>query len=185
MPGLSITHPDRYAVDMLSVVLGEGMSSRLFMEVRERQGLAYDIHSGVSHFQDCGAFVVDAGIDPKRVDDAVETVLVEVGRLREGVPEEELERAKRLSTGLLELRMEDTRAVSSWAGSHELLLGHVLDENGQAGTLEEKPETPLVEGVTTDDMARVANDLLLTEKLNMAVVGPRRAERRFLRALKL
>jgi len=176
LPGLSITHPDRYAVDMLSVVLGEGMSSRLFMEVRERQGLAYDIHSGVSHFQDCGAFVVDAGIDPKRVDDAVETVLVEVGRLREGVPEEELERAKRLSTGLLVLRMEDTRAVSSWAGSHELLLGHVLDVD---------EVSRLVEGVTTDDMARVANDLLLTEKLNMAVVGPRRAERRFLRALKL
>ena len=176
LPGLSMTHPDRYALNLISVVLGEGMSSRLFMEVREKRGLAYDIQSSVTHFQDCGALVVNAGVDPKRVYTAVETIMAEVGRLREGVPDTEMERAKRLSTGMLLLRMEDSRAVSSWMGSQELLLGKVLD-------VDEVIER--VNRVTAEDVRRVSNDLLVNEKLNMAVVGPCRGEVRFRRSLKL
>ena len=174
LPGLSVTHPDRYALDLLSAVLGEGMSSRLFLEVREKRGLAYDIHSGVTHFLDTGAFVVEAGVDPKRAYAAVDTVLAELARLKDGVPDSELVRAKRLSTGMLMLRMEDTRAVSSWTGSQELLLGEVQDVD---------QVTEQVESVTTEDLRRVANDLLTGDKLNMALVGPVRGEARLQRAL--
>ena len=176
VPGVSLQHPDRYALDLLSVILGEGMSSRLFVELRERRGLAYDIHSGVSHFLDCGAFVISAGVDPKRVYDAVQTIMEQAGSLRDGVPQEELGKAKRLSTGRLLLRMEDTRAVSAWMGSQELLLGEILD-------VDEAMEA--VNAVSPDDVRKVANDVLVTEKLNMAVVGPSRGQRRLQRLLKL
>ena len=176
VPGVSLHHPDRYALDLLSVILGEGMSSRLFVEVREKKGLAYDVHSGVSHFLDCGALVITAGVDPKRVYDAVETILAQVSSLRDGVPEEELERAKRLHTGRLLLRMEDSRAVSGWMGSQELLLGHILDPD---------EVVERVEKVTPEQMRKVANDVLVTERLNMAVVGPSRGHVRLQRLLKL
>ncbi len=174
--GLPVMHPDRYALDMLSVILGEGMSSRLFLEVREKQGLAYDVHSGVTHFLDCGAFVINAGVDPKRVNQAAQTILDQLGRIREGVPEEELEKAKRLATGRLLLRMEDTRAVSGWMGNQELLLGQVFDMD---------ETVKWVTRVTPDDVRRVASSLLVTEKLNMAVVGPCRGHRRLEQLLKL
>ena len=176
LPGVSTTHPDRYAVDLLSVVLGEGMSSRLFVEIRENRGLAYDIHSGVLHFQDCGALIIGAGVEPKRVYAAVDTILAEVARLKDGIPEQELDKAKRLSTGLLMLRMEDTRAVSAWAGSQELLLGRVSEVDDVIES---------VNSVTPEEVLKVAGDLLVTERLNMAVVGPSRGNARFRRLLKL
>ncbi len=176
LPGLPMTDPGLYALDLLSVILGEGMSSRLFVEIREKQGLAYDIHSTVAHFADCGAFFVNAGVDPKRVYAAVDTILAEVSRLKEGVAEEELEKAKRLATGRMLLRMEDTRAVSSWFASQELLLGHVHE-------MDEVVES--IESVTSEEVRSLANQLLTTEKLNMAVVGPHRGETRFQRSLRL
>ncbi len=176
LPGVSLTHPQRYTLDLLSVALGEGMSSRLFVEVREKRGLAYDVHSGVSHFTDTGAMVVSAGVDPKRVYDAVQTILEQVGALREGLPEDELEKAKRLSAGRLMLRMEDTRAVASWMGQSEMLLGkiaHVDDVIEQ------------VNAVTTEDVHCIANDVLVSERLNIAVVGPCRGHKRIERMLRL
>ena len=176
LPGLSTEHPDRYALDLLSVILGEGMSSRLFVTVREENGLAYDVHSGISHFMDSGAFVVSAGVDPKRIYEAVQTILVQIGGMREDVPEEELEKAKRLSTGRLMLRMEDTRAVSGWMGNQELLQDRIL-------SVDEVIEK--VGAVTQAEVSQVASRLLLTEKLNMAVVGPCRGHRRLQQMLKL
>ncbi len=165
LPGVSITHPDVYTLDLLSAVLGEGMSSRLFIEVRERLGLAYDVGCSVAHFQDCGAVVINAGVDPKRVYQASETILHELELIRNGVPEDELEKAKRMSIGRLFLRMEDTRSVSGWMGSQESLLGEVLDIDDVVSR---------VEGVTPEDVRRVANELIVADKLNMAVVGPNR-----------
>lgn len=176
LPGISLTHPDRYAMDLLSVILGEGMSSRLFVEVREKRALAYDVHSGTSHFLDTGAFVVNAGVDPKRVYDAAETILEQIGSLCEDVPEEELDKAKSLSAGRLQLRMEDTRAVASWAGNQEVLVNEIQDLDEVIDCLN---------AVTTDDLRRVANEHLVTDKLNMAVVGPCRGYRRLEKMLKL
>ena len=176
LPGVSLTHPQRYALDLMSVALGEGMSSRLFVEVREKRGLAYDVHSDVSHFSDTGAFIISAGVDPKRVYDAVQTILEQVSILRDGVGEDELEKVKRLSAGRLMLRMEDTRAVAIWMGQSEMLLGKIADVDD---VIEQ------VNAVTTDEILQLANEVLLTERLNIAVVGPCRGHRRIERMLRL
>ena len=176
LPGVSLTHPQRYALDLMSVALGEGMSSRLFVEVREKRGLAYDVHSDVSHFSDTGALIVSAGVDPKRVYDAVQTILEQVSILRDGVPEDELEKVKRLSAGRLMLRMEDTRAVAIWMGQSEMLLGKIADVDD---VIEQ------VNAVTTDEILQLANEVLLTERLNIAVVGPCRGRKRIERMLRL
>ena len=175
LPGLPLAHPDRYALDLLSVALGEGMSSRLFLEVREKRGLAYDVSSATTYLRDCGAFVVTAGVDPKRVHGAVETILAEVSALRDGLPEPELDKAKRLSTGRLLMAMEDSRAVASWMGTQEMLTGHVLDVDQVIDQ---------VNDVATDDVFRVSNNLLGGQVLNMALVGPLRGQARLRRLLK-
>ena len=176
LPGLPLEHPDRYALDLLSVILGEGMSSRLFVEVRENKGLAYDVHSGVAHFLDCGAFVVTAGVDPKRVYDAVETILAQLAGMKDAVPEEELDKAKRLVAGRLMLRMEDTRVVSGWMGNQESLEGRILNLDEVVAKADR---------VTTDDISDVAKRVLVTEGLNIAVVGPCRGRVRLERLMKL
>ena len=174
LPGLSSHDPDRFALDLLNVVLGEGMSSRLFEEIREKQCLAYDVHSYVSHFLDAGALTVYAGVDPSHINAAVRAILHELSHLPDGVPEEELRKARELSKGRLLLRMEDTRSVSSWAGVQELLLGQVR-------TVDEI--IALIDATTPEDLRRVAERIINDDKLNLAVVGPYRSQRRFLELL--
>jgi predicted Zn-dependent peptidase len=174
--GLPIEHPDRYALDLLSVVLGEGMSSRLFLELRERMGICYDVHSYVDHFLDAGSLGVYAAVDPGNAAKALKALATEVGRLRDGVQEDELRKAKELSKGRLLLRMEDTRSVSGWIGAQELLLGKVRTVDEVVGAME---------AVTAEELRRVANELLVEDGLKLAVVGPFRSERRFLPLLKL
>jgi predicted Zn-dependent peptidase len=171
LQGLPLDHPDRYALDLLSVLFGESMSSRLFVELRERQGLCYDVHSYVTHFLDAGSFGVYAAVDPANGPKAVGALMQELRRLAAGVPEEELRKAKELSKGRMLLRMEDTRAVSGWLGGQEMLTGEILSPEEVVARLE---------AVTTDDLARVVRALLKREQLNLAVVGPHRSDRRFL-----
>ncbi len=161
--GISVLHPDRFALDLLNILLGECMTSRLFLEIREKRGLAYDIHSVVSHFRDTGSLLVYAGVEPKNARQALQAILEELVRLREGVTEEELSRTKEFSKGRLFLRLEDTRAVAGWLGSQELLTGQVLT-----------PEEVIarIDDVTGEDLKRVARYLVTGEKLNLAVVGP-------------
>ena len=175
VPGVALSHPDRYAVEMLSVALGEGMSSRLFVEVREKRGLAYDIHSGTAHFLDCGALLIMAGVDPGTLHDAVRTILDVAGGIGDSLTEEEGERARRMQTGMMALSMEDTRVVSAWMGAQELLFGRILGVDDVAER---------VNSVAVDDVRRVAGDLLRTEHLKMAVVGPHRGSARLQRALR-
>ena len=175
--GLPLQHPDRYALSLLSVLLGEGMSSRLVQELRERRGLCYDVHSYVSYFLDTGSFAMYIGVDPARAPEALRVLLEELSRLRgEGVSEEELARTKELVKGRLLLRMEDTHAVSDWLGVQELLTGRIR-------TVDEVTE--FIDAVTEDDLRRVARQLLISEQLNLAVVGPFRTDRRFLSLLRL
>ncbi len=174
--GLSLTDPDRYALDLLGVILGEGMSSRLFQELREKQGIAYDVHSYVHHFLDSGAFIVYAGVEHSKTKGAIQSILEELGKLREGVLEEELTKARELSKGRLLLRMEDSRAVTGWMGAQELLLSEVKSVNEVVAALE---------GITTEDLQRIARRLVVGDKLNLAVVGPVRGEKGLHRLLKI
>jgi predicted Zn-dependent peptidase len=174
--GLSSQHPDRYMLDLLSVAFGEGMSSRLFLELRERRGLCYDVHSYVSHFLDAGAFSMYAGVDPDNALETVSALLDELTRLRDGVSEEELTKAKELSKGRLLLRMEDTRSVSGWLGGQEMLTSRVR-------TADEVVET--LDAIHPADLARVAANLLQSDQLNLAVVGPFRSDKKFAALLRL
>ncbi len=175
--GLPLQHGDRYALSLLSVLLGEEMSSRLALELREKRGLAYDVHSYCSYFLDAGAFILYAGVDPAKTIEALKALLSELARLRdEPVPEEELARAKALAKGRMLLRMEDTRAVSDWLGGQELLTSHIR-------TVDET--SALIDAVTPDDLRRVAQRLIVLDQLNLAVVGPFRSPERFRALLRL
>lgn len=174
--GLPITHPDRFAVDLLSVILGEGMSSRLFIEIRENLGLAYDINSCTAHFRDSGALFITAGVDPGRLNNALMSILSQLSKIKDGVDEVELNRAKELGKGRLLLAMEDSRVVANWLGGQEILTGHIL-------TVDEV--VSLIEAVTTEDLMRVAVQLLSSEKLNLAAVGPVKKEKQLAKLLKL
>ena len=176
LPGLAIDHPLRYALTMMNVILGEGMSSRLFLELRENRGLVYDIHSSVSYFHDCGSLVTYCGVEPKNCFQAIETILDQLGQLRDGVPQKELNKAKELSKGRLLLRMEDSRSVAMWMGGQEMLTGQVRTVDDVVA---------LIDAVTTEDVKNVAQELIKEEKLNLAVVGPYRSEGRFRKLLKL
>jgi predicted Zn-dependent peptidase len=161
--GLALDHPDRYVSDVLSVILGEGMSSRLFMRLREELALCYDIHSFASHLRDAGVFGVYAGVDPPKAAEAVREIVSELARVRTDVTEEELERAKALIRSRVLLRMEDSRAVSGWYGS-QVILDQPYLTPGEA--------IAKAEAVSSADVMRVASTLLTDDELQLAVVGP-------------
>jgi predicted Zn-dependent peptidase len=174
--GLPLGHPDRYAIDLLSVLFGEGMSSRLFMELRERRGLCYDVNSYVTHFLDAGAFGVYAAVDPSNGRVAVAALVEQLAKLRDGVPEEELHRAKELAKGRMLLRLEDTRTVSGWLGGQEILTRQIISPVDVVAR---------IEAVTTADMTRLAKDLLRRDHLSLGVVGPYRSDKSFVSLLDL
>lgn len=161
--GVSRTDERRFAVDLLNVVLGGGMSSRLFTEIREKRGLAYDIHSYTEHYKNVGALVVYAGVDTAKTGECVRAVVEELSRMREPVPDAELSRAKELMKGRLELRLEDTQNTSLWHGVQQLLNGEILAPEEVASR---------IDAVTVDDIASVARELLSVDKLSLAAVGP-------------
>ncbi len=165
--GVSHAHPDKYALDLLNVVLGEGMSSRLFVELREKLSLAYDVHSFVSNYSDAGMVGIYAGVAPQRTAEAHAAATREVDRLiREPVGEAELSRVKDFVKGRMELRMEDTRGVGMWIAGQELLLGHIR-------WVEEL--SAIIDGVSAEDIQRVAGTYLRLELSYTTVVGPQTA----------
>src|SRR5438067_1583034 len=167
---LSYLHPDRYALDLLNTVLGEGMSSRLFLNIRERLGLAYDVHSFTQKHRDTGYLGVYLGVDPKQALKAVEAAIVELRMLRElEVGEQELERAKEFTKGRLRLEMETTNGVAFWLTYQQLAMGEIR-------TVEQELVT--VDAVTAADIRRVAVDVL-SNPIQMAVVGPFKTDAEF------
>lgn len=164
MPGVSRTDPDRWTLDLLGAVLGDGMSSRLFLELRERRSLAYDVSTFGASYSDCGTVGVHAGFDPERLEEVVSAILHELDRVvQEPISGAELERARAYTRGRLELRMEETGAVASWLGSGEILLPRIL-------TVAEVVEH--LEAVTTNDMLRVARRFLAPGLVRLALLGP-------------
>jgi predicted Zn-dependent peptidase len=163
LPGLSITHPDRFKLDLLNVILGEGMSSRLFTEIRDKLGLAYSIQSYAEHFLDTGSITISAGVDTGNLPVAIGAILGELSRLRETTPESELTKAKELSKGRLLLRLEDSRSVAGWMGGQEILTGSILSVDEVIS---------IVDAITAEELQRLAEELLIGEQLRLAVVGP-------------
>jgi len=163
--GVPQEHPDKYAIDMMNAILGEGMSSRLFLELREKRALAYDVHSYASNFVDAGHVVIYAGVTPDRITEVMDAALAEVAKLRdEIVPEKEIERVRDFNKGRLELRLEDSRGVSNWLAGQELFLGRVR-------TVDEV--CAIIDGISAPDVQRVAQQYLRPELAYVSAVGPR------------
>ena len=170
LPGLDRAHPDRRVLDLLNVALGGGMSSRLFDELREKRGLVYDVHSGTSNLRDCGSWVVYCGTEPTKALQAAQIIVAELERLGEGLPSDEMEKAKAMAQGHLLLQMESTSNLAVWGGGQELLLDRVK-------SVEEVVEE--LATVEADDVQRVARQLVSRDKLRMALVGPVQDEKGF------
>jgi predicted Zn-dependent peptidase len=177
VPALRRDHPDAWTLSVLNAVLGDGMSSRLFLGVREEKGLAYDVSSGIVEYADSGALEISAGVDPDQLPAAIEAILAELVRMvDEPVPDEELAKAKAYLSGGLELRMDDTRHLASWIGGQEALHDRVF-------TLDEALDA--VEGVRSADVTRLAGELFRDDALRMAVVASGRHLRGLDRHLRL
>jgi predicted Zn-dependent peptidase len=159
-----IEHPDRYALSLLATVLGGGMSSRLFSEVRERRGLAYYIYGYNQGYTDTGTLYAQGGVDINRIDEAISTVVAEFGRIaREPVSEDELSKARNFAKGRLVLSLEDPRGMILFGLRSEVLEGKTREPDEVLAGLD---------AVTAEDVHRVAEDVVREEKLNLAVIGP-------------
>jgi predicted Zn-dependent peptidase len=165
MRALSRDDPDRYALGVLNQVLGGGMSSRLFQEVREERGLAYSVYSFRVAFEETGALAISAGTNPERVDELLAVFDAQLERLVAdgGVAERELDAAKGHLKGNLALSLESSSSRMHRLGRSELTMGEIP-------TLDELVAE--VESVHGDDIARVIDRVVATEERTLAVVGP-------------
>ena len=158
------THPDRFALELLHVLLGANMSSRLFREVREKRGLVYEIGTQIKRFHDTGAFVIHAGCDTGKLAETVRTIFTELARVRRGsVSRAELRRAKDYYTGQLLMGLEDTMDHMLWMGEQAVTVGRIARTDRLLDHMAR---------VTERDLARVARALFVTEKMHLAIVGP-------------
>lgn len=169
-PGMSTHDPDRRALWLLNAILGDGMACRLFLELRERLGIVYEVDTDVMYLRDTGVMAVYAGTVPQRGAQALEAIVKELERATGDITQSELERARELSKGRMLLRLEDTRSISSWLGGQEITFGRI-----------ETPEEVVeqLDSITVDDVQRVARRVFNPEQYRLTVVGPYRSDRRF------
>jgi predicted Zn-dependent peptidase len=157
-------HPDDIVQIVLATILGGGMSSRLFTEIRERKGWAYYVRATPSNYQDTGNFVIQAGVRQDALPQVVKTIVAELKKIKTvPVGSSELNKAKEYLKGTLTLALEES----------ESLLGWYLDQVAfRKKTLEPEDAFRLIDKVTAGDVRRVARDIFRAGKLNLAVVGP-------------
>ena len=163
--GYELTHPNRYAYRIMSTILGGNMSSRLFISVREEQGLCYYVRATPDFYTDAGMFVASAGVDNARLENAVVAIMKEFTKMRdELVSPEELDRAKQYQIGKMSLGLEDSEEVAEFYGMQNLL------EHSIASPEEIEAQ---VMAVTAEDVQAVAKELFKDEYLRLALVGPK------------
>jgi len=168
--GFKRDHPLRHAQALLHIILGANMSSRLFNEVREKRGLAYEIGTGVKRYHDTGAFLVHAGIDNHKVAPCLELIFKELGKVKNKlVSVDEFRRAKEFYLGQLMLALEDTMEYMLWMGESMACLDKVY-------TL--KDVIKEVNKVNIEELRLVANQVFRREKINLALIGPLEKERK-------
>ncbi len=175
VPSYPLEHPDRYALQLLGTVLGTGMSSRLFTEVRERRGLAYYVFAFNNSMTDTGTLYSQAGVDLKRAEEAVEVIAGEFRKLvDEPVPAAELEKARALAKGRFVLQTESPNGLALFGLRREVLEGATAE-----------PEQVLkgLDAVTVEDVQRVAQDVIGGSGLRLAAIGPFDDAERFERLL--
>lgn len=167
----------RYAQELLNVILGASMSSRLFLEIRERRGLCYHISSETWYFNDSGSLLVYAGVPIKKTEEAVKLILKEFLKIKEeGIAEEELQKAKDYLKGRMALRLESSYNQASFFADQELLLDDIK-------TPEE--EIKEIEKVRQKDILTLAKEIIRPERLNLAIIGPFQDKEKFEKLLKV
>jgi predicted Zn-dependent peptidase len=168
-------HPDRYVLQVLAAVLGGGMSSRLFTEVRERRGLAYYVFCQNSAYAETGTLCVQAGVDLNRVEQAVETVVAELRRIvDEPVPEQELAKVKEYAKGRLILQLESPQGLIGFGLRREVLEGKAVDPAEVIAGLD---------AISASDVQRVAREVIGERAFHLALIGPFEDGERFARLL--
>jgi predicted Zn-dependent peptidase len=159
-----INHPQRYALALLAIILGGNMSSRLFIKVRERSGLAYSIHTSADSSTDAGYLVTQAGIDSKNLEKTVKLILEEYKNLKDKkITEKELQKAKDYIKGITSLSLDASDYQTSFYATQELLESKILSPEEKFAKIDE---------ISVDDIKKVAEEIFVSEKLNLAVIGP-------------
>lgn len=158
------SHPDRYALGILNILMGANMSSRLFHIVRDEMALCYEIGSSLRKYGDCGAFIISAGVDHNKLMKSLEVILKEVGRTRtESFTKDEIVRAKEYYRGQLLFALEDTMSYMLWLGE-KMVTG---DKDFNSADILRR-----IDAVSAEDLTRVANTVFNDKNLNLAVIGP-------------
>jgi predicted Zn-dependent peptidase len=162
---INIDNPKKYPLSLLAAILGGGMSSRLFHEIREKRGLAYYVRTSSDEYADAGTLVSMAGIDPKRVTEAVEVMVAEYGRVSHGemaLADEELTKAKEFLKGHLVLDLEDSRSVAGYYAHQELLEKEI-----------ENPDVLIkkIDSITKEEVEAVGKEYMKESTLNLALIG--------------
>lgn len=162
---VSLNSEKKYSLSVLSAILGGGMSSRLFHEVRQKRGLAYYVHTDAYEYADAGSLVSMAGVDPKRMTEAVEVMAAEYAKVSNGkmeLDDDELTKVKRFLKGHLVLSLEDSRSVAGFYAHQELLEEKVKNPNEVAG---------LIDKVTKEEVEAVGKEFFVPKRLNLALIG--------------
>ncbi len=160
-----MNHPDRYALAVLATVLGGGMSSRLWLAVRERRGLAYRVTTGVETYHDAGYLATQSGVEHENLEETIRVILDEYRKIREEkVGADELRKAKDHMKGQMALAFEGSDDIVEYLITQETIHGKV--------TLP-KDKAKKIDAVTADDVLRVAQDIFQNKRLNLAVIGPK------------
>ena len=163
-PGISRLNTDKYSLDLLNIILGSGLSSRLFQEIRVKKSLAYDIHSFIQYFNDTSAFNIYAGIDSGKLKETIQTILEELNKIKDNnLKEDELGKAKEMYKGALSLSLESTLSRAFWLGDRILLYG-------MPSTFDEIKRK--IEEVKVEDVQRMAQNIFAENKINLSIVGP-------------
>ncbi len=163
-PGLPARHEDSYAAKILAVILGGNMSSRMFMNVREAKGLCYYIRTNTDDYMDTGIISTSAGVDVKRVDQAITAIMEEYRKIQEKeVDEKELKKAKEFMKGKIVLRLEDSEEYAHLMGKQALLYPEIWSVDDILKK---------IDAVTAEDVLRIAKQLLVEEKVKLAMIGP-------------
>src|SRR5215471_1653667 len=174
-PSRPLADPDRYVLQVLATVLGGGMSSRLFTEVRERRGLAYYVYAANSSYTDAGSLQSQAGVDINRIDEAVTTIVDQLKRIvDEEVPADELEKAKSFSKGRFVLQLENPQGLILFGLRREVLEGAAVEPDQVLSA---------IDAVTAADVQRVAREVLGSNALRLALIGPFDVAERFQKLL--
>ncbi len=157
-------HPDRFAASLLAIILGGNTSSRLFVEIREKRGLAYGVHTDIGSYADCGYLATQTGVDHSKLEETIKIILEEYKKIStQKVTTQELNKAKDYVKGT---------SVMNFESSDEVAMFHI-DQEVRKGKIMTMTEIfKQIDKVTEADILRVAKDIFRNNKLNLAVIGP-------------